>query len=105
MLKDYSPVIWPSHCGIVRSTLKSYVTVPVRPINCLIYNECFFPVSLGFPIKEYDGNTRFNLSAAGQGKGLGSQLKLNFQGVIEKYQKSTKGLGSTKLCPVLTNWL
>jgi len=77
--------------------------VPLQTIDCLIHNECFFPVSLGFPIREYDGNTQFNLSAAGQVKGLGSQLKLNFQGVIEKYQKSTKGLGSPKLCPILTS--
>ena len=77
--------------------------MPVRPVNCLIYNECFFPVSLEFPIREYDGNARFNLSAARQVKGLGSQLKLNFKGVIEKYQKSTKGLGSPKLCPILTS--
>ena len=77
--------------------------MPLLPINCLVYDECFFSVSLGFPIREYDGNARFNLSAAGQVKGLGSQLKLNFQGVIEKYQKSTKGLGSPKLCPILTN--
>ena len=69
----------------------------------LIYNDSFFLVCLGFPIGEYDGNARFNLPAAGQVKGLGSQLKLNFQGVIEKYQKSTKSLGSPKLCPILPN--
>jgi len=77
--------------------------VTLRDINCLIYNEFFFPVSLGFPIRIYDGDDWFNLSVAGQVKGLGSQLKFNFQGVIEKYQKSTKGLGSPKLCPILTN--
>ena len=77
--------------------------MPLRHINCLVYNECFSPVSLGFPIRECDGNGQFNLSAAGQVKGLGSQLKLNFQGVIEMYQKLTKGLGSPKLCHILTN--
>ena len=77
--------------------------MPLRLINCLIYNECFFPVSLGYPIREYHDNARFNLSAAGQVNGFGGPLKLNFQGVIEKYQNSTKGLGSLKLCAILTS--